>query len=147
MRFGFRMPSLGKRVAGRRSGLGGKRYWRHRVGVKAPRGTGFVTNPKKYAYNKIYSRTTRSADSLAAPLIALLVAVFAIALVVEVLGTFFISALVCVAAAAIIAAVTLGILLAVAYFFPKTRPRILKVRDATLGAIATLQSKHRGEEP
>jgi len=30
------------------------------VGVKAPRGWGWLTNPKKAAYNRVYSRTTFS---------------------------------------------------------------------------------------
>ena len=55
MRFGFRRPSLRKRIAARTSL---KRYVRHSLGVKAPRGWGWLTNPKKAAYNRIYSRTT-----------------------------------------------------------------------------------------
>ncbi len=56
MRFGFRRPSLKKRIAARTSW---KRYARHSLGLKAPRGFGWLTNPKKAAYNRIYSRTTR----------------------------------------------------------------------------------------
>lgn len=52
----FRKPSLKKRVAARTSW---KRVVRHRMGVKAPRGYGWVTNPKKAAYNRVYNRTTR----------------------------------------------------------------------------------------
>lgn len=32
---------------------------RHSLGLKAPRGWGWLTNPKKAAYNRIYNRTTR----------------------------------------------------------------------------------------
>ena len=56
MRFGFRIPSLAKRIAARTSV---KRFVRHSLGVKAPRGLGWVTNPKRALYNRIYSRTTR----------------------------------------------------------------------------------------
>ena len=55
MKFGFRRPSLRKRIAARTSW---KRVVRHNLGVKAPRGYGWLTNPKKAAYNRVYSRTT-----------------------------------------------------------------------------------------
>jgi len=56
MKFGFRRPSLKKRIAARTSV---KRAIRHRMGLKAPRGWGWVTNPRKAAYNRVYYRTTR----------------------------------------------------------------------------------------
>jgi hypothetical protein len=55
MKFGIRKPSLKKRIAARTSW---KRVVRHSVGVKAPRGMGWITNPRRAAYNRIYSRTT-----------------------------------------------------------------------------------------
>jgi len=33
---------------------------RHRLGLKAPRGWGWLTNPRRAAYNRVYSRTTIS---------------------------------------------------------------------------------------
>ena len=57
MKIGFRTPSLKKRIAARTSV---KRYFRHSLGLKAPRGFGWLTNPKKAAYNRVYNRTTRS---------------------------------------------------------------------------------------
>jgi hypothetical protein len=56
MKFGFRKPSLKKRIAARTSL---KRFARHSLGLKAPRGMGWLTNPKKAAYNRIYNRTSR----------------------------------------------------------------------------------------
>ena len=56
VRFGFRIPSLKKRLAARTSL---KRAVRHRLGLKAPRGWGWLTNPRKAAYNRVYNRTTR----------------------------------------------------------------------------------------
>jgi hypothetical protein len=56
MKFGFRIPSLTKRIAARTSV---KRVIRHNLGFKAPRGMGWLTNPKKAAYNRVYNRTTR----------------------------------------------------------------------------------------
>ena len=55
MKFGFRKPSIKKRIAVRTSL---KRYVRHSLGFKAPRGWGWLTNPKRAAYNRIYNRTT-----------------------------------------------------------------------------------------
>jgi len=55
MKFGFRRPSLRKRIAARTSL---KRYVRHSLGLKAPRGWGWITNPRRAAYNRIYNRTT-----------------------------------------------------------------------------------------
>ena len=55
MKFGFRIPSLSKRIAARTSV---KRYVRQSMGIKAPRGWGWLTNPKKAAYNRVYNRTS-----------------------------------------------------------------------------------------
>ncbi len=55
MKFGFRTPSLKKRIAAR---LSWKRYVRNSMGLKAPRGMGWITNPKRALYNRIYNRTT-----------------------------------------------------------------------------------------
>ena len=55
MKFGFRTPSLRKRIAARTSW---KRVVRHSLGLKAPRGYGWLTNPRRAAYNRVYNRTT-----------------------------------------------------------------------------------------
>lgn len=55
MKFGFRIPSISKRIAARTSI---PRLLRHSLGLKAPRGFGWLTNPKRAAYNRIYNRTT-----------------------------------------------------------------------------------------
>jgi len=61
MKFGLRTPSLRKSIAARTSV---KRFIRHSLGVKAPRGFGWLTDPKKAAYNRVYSRTTFSLFSV-----------------------------------------------------------------------------------
>jgi hypothetical protein len=55
MPYGVRVPSLRSRVAARTSA---SRLVRHSLGLKAPRGWGVVTDPKRAAYNRIYQRTT-----------------------------------------------------------------------------------------
>jgi len=57
VKFGMRKPSIKKSIAARTSV---KRYIRHSLGVKAPRGWGWITNPKKALYNKVYRKTTFS---------------------------------------------------------------------------------------
>lgn len=57
MKFGMRKPSLKKMISARTSP---KRFIRQNLGLKAPRGWGWVTNPKKAAYNRIYNRTSFS---------------------------------------------------------------------------------------
>lgn len=61
MKFGLRVPSLKRRIAARTSL---KRYVRNSLGLKMPRGTGFITNPKKALYNKVYNKTSVSVDRL-----------------------------------------------------------------------------------
>ncbi len=55
MKFGIRKPSMKKRVSAR---ISPKRQVVQRGGIKMPRGKGWVRNPKKYAYNKVYRRTS-----------------------------------------------------------------------------------------
>ena len=56
MKFGFRIPSITKRIAARTSV---KRIIRHNLGFKAPRGMGWITDPKKALYNTVYNKTSR----------------------------------------------------------------------------------------
>ena len=62
MKFGLRKPSWRKSVAARTSW---KRFVRHSLGLKAPRGWGWLTNPRKAAYNRVYRRTTVGWQDLA----------------------------------------------------------------------------------
>lgn len=55
MKFGFRIPSITKRIVARTSV---KRIVQNELGLKAPRGYGWITNPKKFVYNKVYNKTT-----------------------------------------------------------------------------------------
>ncbi|HET8773675.1 MAG TPA: hypothetical protein VFP80_07785 [Thermoanaerobaculia bacterium] len=68
MKFGIRTPSLRKRIAARTSV---KRYVRHSLGLKAPRGWGWLTNPRRAAYNRVYHRATVGCVVLPAVVVAL----------------------------------------------------------------------------
>ena len=50
-----------KRIAARTSW---KRVVRHSFGLKAPRGWGWLTNPRKAACNRVYNRTTVSCSMM-----------------------------------------------------------------------------------
>lgn len=55
MKFGMRKPSFKRKISARTSI---KRQITHRGKVKMPKGTGWARNPKKYAYNKVYNKTS-----------------------------------------------------------------------------------------
>lgn len=57
MKFGLRKPSLRRSFAARTSP---KRIVKAKLGLRAPKGWDWATNPKKAAYNRVYSRTTFS---------------------------------------------------------------------------------------
>ena len=57
MKFGLRKPSLKKMISSR---ISPKRIIKNSLGIKAPRGYGWITNPKKAAYNRVYNRTSFS---------------------------------------------------------------------------------------
>jgi len=55
MKVGPRIPNLKKRISARTSI---KRQVVHRAGIKMPRGYGWLRDPKKFAYNKVYNWTS-----------------------------------------------------------------------------------------
>ncbi len=57
MKFGFRKPSFSKMLGARTSP---KRIIKDALGLRAPRGWGWLTYPNKAAYNRIYKRTSFS---------------------------------------------------------------------------------------
>ena len=57
MKFGIRKPSFRKSLAARTSW---KRAVESELGLRAPRGWGWLTHPRKAAYNRVYSRTSVS---------------------------------------------------------------------------------------
>lgn len=61
MKFRIRKPSIKKSIAARTSV---RRQIVHRAGLKMPKGYGWVRNPKKYAYNKVYNKTSINLFSL-----------------------------------------------------------------------------------
>lgn len=66
MKLSFRMPSLRKSMSAR---LSGKRRIENTLGMRAPRCLGWLINPKKAAYNRVYDRTSFSIWRLIAKLL------------------------------------------------------------------------------
>jgi hypothetical protein len=60
VKIGVRKPSLKKSISARTSM---NRMLRNGLGLKAPRGLGWITNPKRAAYNRVYNRTSTSVFS------------------------------------------------------------------------------------
>jgi len=75
MKFGLRIPSLRQRIAAR---LSLKRFVRHNLGLKAPRGWGWLTNPRRALYNRLYYRTTFGCGTLWIALLAVAVVALAV---------------------------------------------------------------------
>jgi hypothetical protein len=61
MKCGLRRPSLKRSLAARTSP---RRVLRQSLGLRAPRGGGWITDPRKAAYNRLYRRSTVSVWSL-----------------------------------------------------------------------------------
>jgi len=55
MKIGVRKPSIKKTISAKTSI---KRQIIHKNGLRMPKGTGWIRDPKKAAYNKIYHKTT-----------------------------------------------------------------------------------------
>lgn len=70
MKFGYRKPSLKKKISARTSY---KRYIRYNLGLKAPKGYAWLTNPKKAAYNKVYNKTSKGCMVIILPFVFILI--------------------------------------------------------------------------
>lgn len=64
MKFGMRKPSLKKSIAARTTGRAKRALKRLLIPGYGRKGMGWLRNPKKALYNKIYRRTTFSLRDL-----------------------------------------------------------------------------------
>lgn len=60
MKFGIRTPSLKKSISARTTGRTKRSIKKALIPGYGKKGRGWITNPKKAAYNKIYRKTTVS---------------------------------------------------------------------------------------
>lgn len=95
MYLGPRRPSLTGKIAARTSL---KRIIRHNLGLKAPRGYGWLTNPRRAAYNRVYYRKNKAWASGGPGLLLLALIVIAIKFLI---ATWFIWVTVLAVAAAV----------------------------------------------
>lgn len=60
MKFGLRTPSLKKSISARTTGRAKRALKRALIPGYGKKGTGWIKNPRKAAYNKVYNKTTFS---------------------------------------------------------------------------------------
>ncbi len=60
MKFGFRKPSLKRSLKARTTGRAKRAFKKAVIPGYGKKGAGWVKNPRKAAYNKIYKKTTLS---------------------------------------------------------------------------------------
>lgn len=60
MKFGIRTPSLKRSISARTAGRAKRSIKKALIPGYGKKGRGWITNPKKAAYNKIYRKTTVS---------------------------------------------------------------------------------------
>lgn len=60
MKYGVRKPSLKKSISARTTGRAKRAVKKAIIPGYGTKGRGWVTNPKKAAYNKVYKKTTFS---------------------------------------------------------------------------------------
>ena len=60
MKFGVRKPSLKKSFSARTTGKAKRQLKKAVIPGYGKKGTGWIKNPKKAAYNKVYKKTTVS---------------------------------------------------------------------------------------
>lgn len=60
MKYGMRKPSIRRSISARTTGRAKRSIKRAINPYYGKKGTGWITNPKKAAYNKIYHKTTFS---------------------------------------------------------------------------------------
>lgn len=64
MKFGVRKPSVKKSIKARTTGKAKRAIKKAVIPGYGKKGTGWIKNPKKAAYNKIYNKTTFSIKDL-----------------------------------------------------------------------------------
>lgn len=60
MKFGMRKPSIKRSISARTTGRAKRALKKAIIPGYGKKGTGWIKNPKKAAYNKIYNKTTFS---------------------------------------------------------------------------------------
>lgn len=60
MKFGMRKPSIKKSIKARTTGLAKRKIKKAIVPGYGQKGMGWIKDPKKAAYNKVYNKTTFS---------------------------------------------------------------------------------------
>jgi len=64
MKFGIRKPSLKRSISARTTGRANRAVKKAVIPGYGKKGMGWITNPKKAAYNKVYNKTSIGLGSL-----------------------------------------------------------------------------------
>lgn len=64
MKYGIRKPSINKRISARTTGKITRSVKRAVNPMYGKSGMGFLNDPKKALYNKVYNKTTKSIDDI-----------------------------------------------------------------------------------
>ena len=64
MKYGMRTPSINKRISARTTGKITRTVNKAVNPLYGKKGMGFINNPSKAVYNKVYNKTTTSIDNI-----------------------------------------------------------------------------------
>ena len=64
MKYGIRTPSINKRISARTTGKIKRTVNKAVNPLYGKKGMGFINNPSKAVYNKVYNKTTTSVDNI-----------------------------------------------------------------------------------
>ena len=64
MKYGMRTPNVNKRISARTTGKITRTMNKAVNPLYGKKGMGFINNPSKAVYNKVYSKTTTSVDNI-----------------------------------------------------------------------------------
>ena len=88
MKYGMRTPNINKRISARTTGKITRTMNKAVNPLYGKKGMGFINNPSKAIYNKVYNKTTISVDRIIngifgtiLMLIVIIIAVFTVALI------------------------------------------------------------------
>ena len=64
MKYGIRTPSINKRISARTTGKNKRTVNKAVNPLYGKKGMGFINDPSKAVYNKVYNKTTTSVDNI-----------------------------------------------------------------------------------
>lgn len=72
MKYGIRKPSMNKRISARTKGRATRAIKKATIPGYGQKGTGWIKDPKRAAYNKVYNKTSRSISTVEAAIFSII---------------------------------------------------------------------------